>query len=170
MPKENDFIVSFYAGTQMKQWLVFQRKPRGCQHILSFVQFGDFLLQWCHWLTIPFFSAWCLWGHSRCERWGGRWTQPGRRGPAWWPRLRMDPHARKTEGAPRTSRTGNRVPLKQQRRKSKNLFFSLDRGRKGVVTPVSWRISSSRSVTASSCITSPPMMNSSRPSFMSCRT
>lgn len=66
-------------------------------------------------LLIPCLSAWCLLGHSRCERWGGRWTQPGRRGPAWSQRLQMDPRARKTEDAPRTSRKGNRVPLKHHR-------------------------------------------------------
>ena len=43
-------------------------------------------------------------------------------------------------------------------------------GRKCVALPVICNIWSSRSVTASSCITWPPMMNSSRPSFTSCRT
>lgn len=53
------------------------------------------------------------------------------------------------------------------------LFLNLNchpLGRKCVALPVICNISSSRSVTASSCITWPPMMNSSRPSFTSCRT
>lgn len=125
---------------------------------------------------IPCFSAWCLWGRSQCGRWGGRWTQPGQRGPAWWRRLQTDPRARKTEDAPQTSRRGTRVPLKQhidrQTKATTYLSSQTDThgGRKCVVLPVICNISSSRSVTASSCITWPPMMNSSRPSFTSCRT
>lgn len=126
---------------------------------------------------IPCFSAWRLWGRSQCGRWGGHWTQPGQRGLAWSQRLQMDPRAMKTEDAPRTSRRENHDPLRKHREKQSLLHTSFSqsqtdiyRGRKCVALPVICSISSSRSVTASSCITWPPMMNSSRPSFTSCRT